>query len=167
MASSDAAGVTFEDVERAAGVLAGIAHETPVHRSRYLDSLTGAHLFLKCENFQRTGAFKFRGAYNAIHNLAERDRSRGVLTYSSGNHAQALSLSGSLLETRVTVIMPQDAPEIKKSATLGYGAEIILYDKYETTREALAEQISAERGLPVIPPYNHVNVIAGQGTAAR
>jgi len=159
--------VSFENVARAADLLSGYARLTPVHTSTYLNQLCGAEVFLKCENFQRTGAFKFRGAFNALSMLAQDGRPSGVLTYSSGNHGQALSLAGQLLNIPVSVIMPDDAPEIKKKATEGYGSTIILYDKFEITREALASQIASEKGFPIIPPYNHVDVVAGQGTVCK
>lgn len=123
-------------------------------------------MFFKCENFQRAGAFKFRGAFNALSNLSADERRRGVLTFSSGNHAQAIALSGRLLSVPTVVVMPQDAPEVKVRATREYGAEVVLYDKHEITREALGKQISDARGLVTIPPYDHPDVIAGQGTAA-
>jgi threo-3-hydroxy-L-aspartate ammonia-lyase len=165
MSRSEVEQVTFEDVQRAASALQGVAHRTPVHTSTYLNELTGGSLFLKCENFQRTGAFKFRGGFYAVSRLSDAERHSGVLTYSSGNHAQALALAGKLQGVAVSVIMPDDAPVIKKRATAGYGAEIILYNKYDISREELAAQISTERHLPVIPPYDHVHVIAGQGTS--
>ncbi|WP_397546228.1 threo-3-hydroxy-L-aspartate ammonia-lyase [Rhodothermus marinus] len=158
---------TYADVEAAARRLEGVAHRTPVMRSRTLDRLTGATLFFKCEHFQRAGSFKFRGAYNALATLPEAERRRGVLTYSSGNHAQALALAGRLLGVRVTVVMPQNAPEVKRAATAGYGAEIVLYDPEQITREELGRRLAAERGLTIIPPYDHPQIVAGQGTAAR
>ncbi len=158
---------TYADVEAAARRLANVAHRTPVMRSRTLDRFTGATLFFKCENFQRTGSFKFRGAYNALRTLPEAERQRGVLTYSSGNHAQALALAGRLLGVPVTVVMPQNAPEVKQAATASYGAEIVRYDPRQITREALGQQLAAKRGLMLIPPYDHPQIVAGQGTAAR
>lgn len=158
---------TYADVEAAAARLKGIANRTPVLSSRTFDRLTGAPVFFKCENFQRSGAFKFRGAYNALKRIADAGKAKGVLTYSSGNHAQALAMAGGLLGISTTIIMPSDAPAVKVAATRGYGAEIILYDRSETTREALGRQLSEERGLPIVPPYDHPDVIAGQGTAAR
>jgi len=133
--------------------------------SRQLDALAGAHLFLKCENFQRTGAFKFRGAFNALSRLDSDARARGVLTYSSGNHAQAIALAGSLLGIATTVVMPSDAPTVKRVATEGYGAKVVGYDRRETTREDVANQLAAESGATLIPPYDHPDVVAGQGTA--
>jgi threonine dehydratase len=134
--------------------------------SRTLDDVVGARVFLKCENFQRVGAFKFRGAYNALAQLDAGARRAGVLAYSSGNHAQAVALAGRILGMRTTIIMPNNAPAAKLAATRGYGAEVILYDPAEVTREALAAQYKEERGMIVIPPYDHVDVVAGQGTAA-
>lgn len=159
--------VTFADVASAAEVLAGVAHRTPVLTSRTVDARTGAEVFFKAENFQRTGAFKFRGAYNALSRLPASQRSRGVLTYSSGNHAQAVALAGRLLGIPATIIMPSDAPPVKLRATRGYGAEVITYDRTQTTREDLARRIAEERTLTLIPPYDHPHVVAGQGTSAR
>ncbi|MFT4603793.1 MAG: threonine dehydratase [Rhodothermales bacterium] len=157
--------VTFADIQRAAERIAGVAHRTPVMRSRQLDERAGASVFLKCENLQRTGAFKFRGAYNALSQLSPAQRAKGVLTFSSGNHAQAVALAGRLTGTPATIIMPEDAPSVKLEATAGYGAEIITYDRRTTVREELAKRISDERGLPIIPPYDHPHIVAGQGTA--
>ena len=158
---------SYDDVAAAAARLDGIANRTPVSTSRTLNARTGASVFCKCENFQRTGAFKFRGAYNALSQLTPAQRRRGVLTYSSGNHAQAVALAGQLLGIPAAIIMPSDAPAVKLAATRGYGAEVILYDRTAITREALAARLSEERGLPIIPPYNHPHIVAGQGTAAR
>ena len=154
------------DVRSAAGRISSTANRTPVITSRTLDSLVGARVFLKCENFQRSGSFKFRGAYNAVARIPEERRSAGVLAYSSGNHAQALALAGSLLRTPVTVIMPDDAPRVKRDATTAYGAEIILYRPEEEAREELAKKLLAERDLTLIPPFDHPDIVAGQGTAA-
>jgi threonine dehydratase len=159
--------VTYADVQAAAAQLEGVAHRTPVMTSSTLDRITGARVFLKCENFQRSGAFKFRGAYNAMSRLSDEQKSRGVLTYSSGNHAQALALAGSLLGVEVTVVMPADAPAVKKAATLGYGGHIVEYERDETSREALGAQIADEKGLTVIPPYDHPHIVAGQGTTGK
>jgi threonine dehydratase len=159
--------VTYADVEAAAARLAGHAHRTPVLTSRTVDARVGAEAFFKCENFQRAGAFKFRGAYNALSQLSDEQKRRGVLTYSSGNHAQAIALAGQLLGIATTIVMPDDAPPVKLAATRGYGADVITYDKNESTREALGAKIAAERGLTVIPPYDHPHVVAGQGTAAK
>jgi threonine dehydratase len=158
--------VVFADIEAAAKRIEGQAHRTPVLTSTTIDRKTGGSVFFKCENFQRAGAFKFRGAFNALSKLSADERRRGVLTFSSGNHAQAIALSGRLLSVPTVVVMPNDAPEVKVRATREYGAEVVLYDKHETTREALGRKISDERGLVTIPPYDHADVIAGQGTAA-
>lgn len=156
-------------VERAAGRLSGVAHRTPTLTSRTLRERTGAaEVFIKCENLQRTGSFKFRGAYNALSALLEREPGTpGVLTFSSGNHAQALALAGRILGVGVTIVMPEDAPRSKRQAAEGYGANIIPYDRAKTTRDAIAARVAGERGLPIIPPYDHEDVIAGQGTTAR
>jgi threonine dehydratase len=159
--------VTYADVAAASARLLGHAHRTPVVTSRTVDERTGARVFFKCENFQRMGAFKFRGAFNALAQLSEEARSRGVLAYSSGNHAQAVALAGRELGIRVTIVMPQDAPKVKMAATRGYGAEVVPYDKHTTSREELSTRIAAERGLAVIPPFDHPHVVAGQGTAAK
>lgn len=156
--------VSFDDITLASETLLGIAHRTPVLTSSTVDRLTGGQIFLKCENFQRTGAFKFRGAYNALSRLDFDQKKRGILTFSSGNHAQAIALSGSILGIPTTVIMPDDAPEIKLQATKKYGAEVVEYNRNEITREKLAEQLSIERGISIIPPYDHKDIIAGQGT---
>jgi threonine dehydratase len=157
---------TFADVEVAATRIAGIAHRTPVMTSRIADGMTGAQLFFKCENLQRSGAFKFRGAYNAISALPEEKKARGVVAFSSGNHAQAIAYAGSLLGVKTVIIMPSDAPVLKLEATRGYGGEVVTYDRYKDDREAIGRQLAAERGLTMIPPYDHAEVIAGQGTAA-
>jgi threonine dehydratase len=159
--------VSYEDVAAAARRLAGHAHRTPVMTSRQLDARTACRVFCKCENFQRIGAFKFRGAFNAIAQLTPEQKRRGVITYSSGNHAQAVALAASLLGTTSVIVMPEDAPQVKLAATRGYGGEIITYDKHVMVREDLAARIAAERGLTVIPPYDHPHVVAGQGTAAK
>ena len=159
--------VNAQDVADAAARLQGQAHRTPVLTSRTADARTGASVFFKCENLQRMGAFKFRGAYNALAQLAPAERSAGVLTYSSGNHAQAVALSASLLGVKATIVMPADAPQVKLAATRGYGAEVITYDPKTASREALAKEIARERGMTIIPPYDHAHVVAGQGTAAK
>jgi threonine dehydratase len=157
---------TAADVRAAADRLRGVASRTPVLTSRTLNGRTGARVFLKCESFQRGGAFKFRGAYNAVSKLTEEERARGVLTYSSGNHAGAVALTGRLLGVRTTIVMPEDAPGPKIEATRGYGAEVILYDRQGgRTREEIAAELQGERGMTLIPPYDHPDVIAGQGTA--
>ncbi|SDO41507.1 threonine dehydratase [Methylobacterium phyllostachyos] len=158
---------TYADVARAADRIAGVAHRTPVLTSRTADAMTGAKLFFKAENLQRAGAFKFRGAYNAISALPEAERARGVITFSSGNHAQAIALASRLLGAPATIIMPGDAPAAKIEGTRGYGAEVILYDRYSQDREALGRSIAEPRGLTLIPPFNHPDVIAGQGTLAQ
>jgi threonine dehydratase len=159
--------VSYIDVNNAARCLMVQAKHTPVMTSRTINKMTQSEVFFKCENFQRTGSFKFRGAYNALVQLSYEQKHSGVLTYSSGNHAQALALAGQLLGIRPVIVMPQDAPEVKKLATEEYGAEIIFYNPEETTREAFAQQIALERGLTIIPPYDDKNVIAGQGTVAK
>jgi len=158
--------LTVNEVFAAAERLKGIVHETPVQTSHTLDERTGASVFLKCENFQRTGAFKIRGAYNALSQLGPDERKAGVITYSSGNHAQAVALAGKLLGIKTVVVMPSNAPTVKATATRAYGAEVIQYDPQTDDREALAERIRRERGMVLIPPYDHPHVIAGQGTAA-
>jgi threonine dehydratase len=157
----------YSDIEAAAQRIRGVAHRTPVLTSRTADALAGAQLFFKCENFQRMGAFKFRGAYNAIARFSDAQRQAGVLTYSSGNHAQAIALSASLTGIASTIIMPHDAPELKVMATKGYGGEVILYDRYTENREEIGRRLAHERGMTLIPPYDHPDVIAGQGTAAK
>jgi threonine dehydratase len=163
----DAGLVTYADVEAAAARLAGHARRTPVLTSRTVDERVGAHVFFKCEGFQRTGSFKFRGAFNALSRLPEEQKSRGVATYSSGNHAQAVALAGKLLGVPATIVMPHDAPEVKLAATRGYGAEVLLYDRAEKRREEVGAALARERGLALIPPYDHPDVVAGQGTTAR
>jgi threonine dehydratase len=158
---------SFADVQRAAGRIAGIAHRTPVLTSRTADARAGAALFFKAENLQRTGAFKFRGACNAIGALDAEARRRGVLAFSSGNHAQAIAAAGRLHDVATTIVMPHDAPAIKVAATKGYGGEIVVYDRFREDREAIGRQLAAERGLTLIPPYDHPDIIAGQGTAAK
>ena len=159
--------VTYDDVAAAAETLRGVAHRTPVATSRALDERLSARLFLKCENLQRAGAFKFRGAYNAVARLAPGDRARGVLTYSSGNHAQAIALACRLLGARATIVMPDNAPAAKRRATEGYGARVVAYDPARARREEVAEGLRREGDPVLIPPYDHADVIAGQGTAAK
>ena len=156
----------WSDVSAAVGRLAGVAHRTPVLTSRTANALTGAQLFFKCENLQRTGAFKFRGAYNAIAALTDAKRRAGVVAYSSGNHAQAIAHAAALLSVPATIVMPKDAPAAKLAATRGYGGEVVPYDRYTEDREAIGRRLAEERGLTLIPPYDHTEVIAGQGTAA-
>ena len=159
--------LTYADIEQAAQRIHGAAHRTPVLTSRTADQRSGAQLFFKCENFQRIGAFKFRGAYNALARFTEDQRRAGVVTFSSGNHAQAIALSASLLGIRSAIIMPHDAPALKVAATKGYGAEVIIYDRYKEDREEIGRRLAQERGMTLIPPYDHPDVIAGQGTAAK
>ncbi|WP_416673333.1 threo-3-hydroxy-L-aspartate ammonia-lyase [Egbenema bharatensis] len=159
--------VHYSDIEAASIRLHHQANLTPVITSRTVNDRTGCQVFFKCENLQRSGSFKFRGAFNALSSLSEAQRQRGVLTYSSGNHAQAVALAGKLLNLPTTIVMPQDAPAVKRAATQGYGAEVILYDRAETRREVLTQQIAQERGAIVVPPYDYPPVIAGQGTAAK
>ncbi|GKQ33837.1 pyridoxal-phosphate dependent enzyme [Streptomyces sp. A012304] len=158
--------ITPDDVRDAAARLRGVAHRTPVLRSRTLDALVGAEILLKCENFQRVGAFKFRGAYNAASRLTPAQLARGIAAYSSGNHAQAVALAAREVGTTAVIVMPEDAPPSKREATEAYGAEIVTYDRYAGDRVAIAEALAAERGLTLIPPYEHPHVMAGQGTAA-
>lgn len=157
---------TFADVREASRRIAGIAHRTPVVTSRTADRMTGATLFFKCENLQRAGAFKFRGATNAISALSAEAKAAGVVAFSSGNHAQAISYAGMLLGVSTVIVMPTDAPPMKVAATRGYGAEIVFYDRYREDREAIGRRIATESGRTVLPPFDHPDVIAGQGTAA-
>jgi len=157
---------TFSDVQAAAQRLRGVAHVTPVLRSTTLDQRHHAQFSFKCENLQRMGAFKFRGAFNALSRFDAGQRQAGVITFSSGNHAQAIALSARLLGMPAVIVMPLDAPQAKLSATRAYGAEVVLYDRFTQDREELTRRLSAEHGLTLIPPYDHPDVIAGQGTAA-
>ena len=159
--------ISFADVVAAHERIRGVAHQTPVLTSATADALTGATLFFKCENFQRMGAFKFRGAYNAISQFTPEQKASGVITFSSGNHAQAIALSARLLGVKAVIVMPEDAPAIKVEATRGYGGEVIFYNRYTEDREAIGKRLAAERGLTLIPPYDHPHVMAGQGTAAK
>jgi threonine dehydratase len=158
--------VSYIDIQAARARLNGVAHRTPVITSRTANAATGAELYFKCENLQRMGAFKFRGAYNALAQFSPHQRKSGVVAFSSGNHAQAIALAARLLEIPATIVMPHDAPQMKVEATRGYGAEVIGYDRYKEDREAISRRLSAERGLTLIPPFDHPHVIAGQGTAA-
>jgi threonine dehydratase len=158
--------LSFADVERAARQLAGVAHRTPIVTSRLVDERTGAHVFFKCENLQRAGAFKFRGAYNALSRLTADQRTRGVVAFSSGNHAQAVALAGRLLEVPGVIVMPSDASAVKRRAVDAYGAEVVVYDREREDREAIGRRLADERGLTLVPPFDHPDVIAGQGTAA-
>jgi threo-3-hydroxy-L-aspartate ammonia-lyase len=158
---------TPADVESAAGQIAGVAHRTPVATSRLVDERAAAHLFFKCENLQRAGAFKFRGAYNALSRLSSDEARRGVVTFSSGNHAQAIALAGQVLGIPRVIVMPSDAPGVKRVATEGYGGEVVLYDRDREDREEIGRRLARDRGLTLVPPYDHPHIIAGQGTAAR
>jgi threonine dehydratase len=157
---------TFADVQAAARRMKGHAHRTPVMTSHTLDEAVGASLFFKCENFQRIGAFKFRGAFNALSCLPAESRARGVIAFSSGNHAQAVALAARLLGIDATIVMPDDAPASKIAATRGYGGRVVTYDRYRENRQEIAESLARENGADIIPPFDHVDVIAGQGTAA-
>jgi len=158
---------TYDDVVAAAARLAGQAHRTPVLTSRIANEETGAQLFFKCENLQRMGAFKFRGAYNALAKFDAGQRRAGVVAFSSGNHAQAIALSARLLGMPATIVMPQDAPASKIAATRGYGAQVVTYDRYTEDREQIGRDLAERHGYTLVPPYDHADVIAGQGTAAR
>jgi threonine dehydratase len=158
--------VTLADVRAAAQRLAGIAHRTPVLHSRTLDSVCDAQVFVKCENLQRMGAFKFRGAYNFLATLSPQERERGVVAFSSGNHAQGVALAAQLLGVPATIVMPTDAPAVKLAATLGYGAEVIQYDRERSHREEIAESLAAERNATLVPPFDDERIVAGAGTAA-
>jgi len=158
--------ISFDDVRAARARLRGVAHITPVMTSRTLDAQAGRAVFLKCENLQRGGAFKFRGAYNTISQLAPEARGRGVLAFSSGNHAQGVALAARLLSAPAVICMPSDAPAVKVAATRGYGAEVIFYDRLKDDRDAVARQIAEQRGMTLVPPYDDARIIAGAGTAA-
>jgi threo-3-hydroxy-L-aspartate ammonia-lyase len=158
--------ISFSDIEAAARRIEGIAHRTPVLTSRTADEIAGAQLFFKCENFQRMGAFKFRGAYNALAQFTPEQRKAGVCAFSSGNHAQGIALSAQLLGIPAAIVMPLDSPAVKLAATRGYGAEVITYDRYKEDRIAIGNKLAQERGMTLIPPYDHAHVMAGQGTAA-
>ena len=159
--------VTYADVAAAHERIKPFAKRTPVLTSSTIDALTGAKVHFKCENFQRMGAFKFRGAYNALSQLSADQKKKGVVAFSSGNHAQAVALSGRLLGIPATIVMPTDAPRVKLEATRGYGAEVVLYDASNEDRQTIAEKLAAERGLTVIPPFDHPHILAGQGTTAK
>lgn len=167
----NALAISIDDIRGAAGRLAGVAHRTPVLTSRTADARTGATIFFKAEQQQRMGAFKFRGAYNALSLFSPEQRRGGVLAFSSGNHAQAIALSARLLDMTSVIVMPNDSPRAKLAATRGYqegmpGSEVVLYDRMTEDREAIGARIAQERGLTVVPPYDHAGVMAGQGTAA-
>jgi threo-3-hydroxy-L-aspartate ammonia-lyase len=170
-AAEPALAITPQDITAAAARLAGVAHCTPVLTSRQADERTGAQLFFKCENFQRMGAFKFRGAYNALARFTPAQRATGVIAFSSGNHAQAIALAARLLDMPSVIVMPHDAPAAKVAATRGYqdgrrGSEVVVYDRYTEDREAIGRRLAAERGMTLVPPFDHADVMAGQGTAA-
>jgi threonine dehydratase len=158
--------LSYSDVEQAAARIEGAAHRTPVLTSRTADAMAGAQLFFKAENYQRMGAFKFRGGYNALAQFSPQQAQRGALAFSSGNHAQAIALSARILGMPAAIVMPEDAPAAKLDATRGYGAEVITYDRFSEDREAISQRIAQERGMTLVPPYNHADVIAGQGTSA-
>ena len=163
--------ISYDDIASAAARLQGVAHRTPVLTSRTADEATGARIFFKCENFQRMGAFKFRGAYNALSQFTPEQRRFGVIAFSSGNHAQAIALSARLLGMPSVIVMPHDSPAAKLAATRGYqqgqpGSEVVLYDRYTEDREAIGARLAEQRGMTLIPPYDHRHVMAGQGTAA-
>ncbi|NVM79290.1 threonine dehydratase [Duganella sp. SG902] len=158
---------TFADVVAASERIAGVAHATPVKTSRTVNEALGAEVFFKCENLQRMGAFKFRGGYNALARFTPEQRKAGVVAFSSGNHAQAIALSARLLGVPATIVMPHDAPTAKVAATKGYGAQVVIYDRYKEDREQIGRELAAKHGLTLIPPYDHPDVIAGQGTAAK
>lgn len=158
--------LTFAEIEAAAARLKGVAHRTPVLTSRTLDQMLGLNVLMKAENLQRMGAFKFRGGYNAVNVLGEAQRSRGVVAFSSGNHAQAVALAARLHGCSATIVMPHDSPALKLAATRGYGAEVVLYDRYTEDRAAIAKRLTEERGASLIPPFDHLPVMAGAGTAA-
>ncbi|WP_395607608.1 threo-3-hydroxy-L-aspartate ammonia-lyase [Pseudomonas sp. B22129] len=158
---------SYSDVIDAAQRLEGFAHQTPVFTSRTLDAETGAQVFIKCENLQRTGSFKFRGAFNALSRFDEQQRKAGVVAFSSGNHAQGIALAANLLGMPATIVMPTDAPAAKVAATRGYGASVVLYDRFTEDREQIGRTLAVERGMTLIPPYDHPHILAGQGTAAK
>ncbi len=158
--------ITFADIEAAAERLKGHAQRTPIATSRQLNARVGAEVFCKCENLQRVGAFKFRGAMNMIRRLSEAERKEGVAAFSSGNHAQAVALSAKLLKMPAVIVMPHDSPGVKLEATRGYGAEVVLYDRLKDNREFIAKRLAEERGLTLAPPFDHPDIIAGQGTVA-
>lgn len=158
---------TYADVQAAAQRLEGHANRTPVNTSRTFNEMVGAEVFFKCENFQRMGAFKFRGAFNALSKFSPAQRKGGVVAFSSGNHAQGIALSARLLGMPATIVMPHDAPAAKVAATRGYGANVVTYDRYTEDREEIGRKLAAEHGMTLIPPYDHPDVLAGQGTAAK
>jgi threonine dehydratase len=157
---------TFADIKSAAHQIVGAAHHTPVATSRSVNARTGGEIFFKCENLQRAGAFKFRGAYNALSRLSPDERRRGVVAFSSGNHAQAIALAGQMLDIPCVIVMPSDAPAVKRRATENYGGEIVVYDRDHDDRETIGRRLASDRGLTLIPPYDHPHIVAGAGTAA-
>jgi threo-3-hydroxy-L-aspartate ammonia-lyase len=159
--------ISYEDIDRAAQILNGIAHKTPVMTSTIVNDRTQSQVFFKCENFQRTGSFKFRGAYHALSKLSPADRKRGAIAYSSGNHAQGMALAGQLLDMDITIVMPSDAPQVKQQATRDYGAQIIFYDRATQTRESVAQDVLEKTNAILIPPFDHPDIIAGQGTVVK
>ncbi len=165
-ATTDQLTVTIDDVRAAARRLAGIATRTPMFHSRTVDDLVGAEVWFKGEQFQRSGSFKFRGAYNALAALADDQRARGVVAFSSGNHAQAVGLAAREFGVPAVIVMPSDAPAVKVAATRGYGAEVVFYDRHTESREQIGAEIASRRGLTLVPPFNHPDVVAGQGTLA-
>lgn len=156
----------FRKIESAHRLLQDVSNQTPVLQSQSLNQQLGAEVFFKCENFQKVGAFKFRGAYNAISRLSDAQKNAGVIAYSSGNHAQAVALVGKMLGVSITIVMPNNAPKLKLAATKGYGAKVVVFDPQETTREAIAEQVNSDNALTLIKPFDNEDVIAGQGTVA-
>jgi threonine dehydratase len=158
--------INIADIQAAAKRLDGIARRTPVLASTNVNQITNCQVFFKCENFQRTGSFKFRGAYNALSQLSEQQKQKGVLTFSSGNHAQGIALAGKLLDIPTTIVMPENAPAVKQKATRGYGAQVILYNPKQISREELAQKLAREKDLEIIPPFDRTEIIAGQGTTA-
>ena len=158
--------INFDDIVQAAARIAGVANRTPVMQSRTANEMSGAELLFKCENFQRMGAFKFRGAYNALAQFSPKQKKLGVCAFSSGNHAQGIALSAQILGMPAAIVMPLDSPAVKLAATRGYGAEVITYDRYKEDRLAIGQNLADERGMTLIPPYDHAHVMAGQGTAA-
>lgn len=159
--------ISYDDIAQAHARIADAAHLTPVMTSRTANEISGAQLFFKCENFQRMGAFKFRGAYNAIAQFSAQQKARGVVAFSSGNHAQGIALAAQLMQVKAVIVMPNDAPAVKVAATRGYGAEVVQYDRYTEDREAIAKRLAEERGLTLIPPYDHPHIMAGQGTLVK
>lgn len=166
-ANPAALAISYPDVAQAHERLHAVVHRTPVLTSSTANAMSGAQLFFKCENFQRMGAFKMRGAYNALAQFTPAQRRAGVITFSSGNHAQAISLAARMLDMRAVIVMPTDAPQIKVAATRGYGGEVVLYDRYSEDREAIGKRLAEQHGLTLIPPYDHPQVMAGQGTVAK